>query len=151
MLTFHLRLFAATLAVGVLAGLLSAAIEGSVSVLWVLVAALAAAGAGLAAGTLRRRRLTYTITTRRLVVRVGLLSRELYECRLDRVQNVSYRQSLLERALAIGTVSFETAGESGFDFTFAGVEEPGHVVRAVDRALGALGGDTPCEDPERGS
>jgi len=136
MLTFHLRGAALTVGGGVAAGLLSAAIEGSVRVLWVAAAVLVVFAAALGVGALRRRRLTYTITTERLTIQIGLLSRERHECRLERVQNVSFTQSLLERMLGVGTVDFDTAAGAGFEFRFDGVEDPRAVVEDVNRALG---------------
>ena len=136
MLAFHLRGLVAAVAAGVAAGLLSAAAHGSVEVLWVVVAVVAAAAAALAVAALRRRRLTYTITSERLTIEVGILSRELHETRLERVQNVTARQSLLERALGIGTVDFDTAGGAEYSFSFAGVDDPRAIVRVVHDALG---------------
>ena len=137
MLPFHVRGLGAAVLAGVVAGLISAILDGSVQVGWVLVAVVLVFAIAVGLGALRRRRLTYTVTSERLRVQVGLLSRELHECRIERVQNVSYRQSLLDRALGVGTVDFDTAAEAGFDFRFAGVDDPAAVVRAVDRALRA--------------
>src|SRR5438270_9814458 len=108
MLAFHVRGLLATVLAGVLAGLISAVASGGVEVIWVVVAGVAVAAAAIAVGAVRRRRLTYTITSERLTIEVGILGRELHETRLERVQNVSARQSLLERALGIGTVDFDT-------------------------------------------
>jgi len=46
-------------------------------------------------------------------------------------------QRLIERALGVGTVDFDTAGSAAFDFSFVGVAEPRRLVRTVDRALRA--------------
>ena len=50
-------------------------------------------------GSLRRVSTTYTVSDERLTIHVGLLSRDLHQTRLERVQNVNLRQSLLERIL----------------------------------------------------
>ena len=52
---------------------------------------------------------TDTLTTRRLISRRGVLSREGREIPIDRVQSVSYRRTLLERMLGCGTLILETA------------------------------------------
>jgi Bacterial PH domain len=57
---------------------------------------------------------------------------------------VNSSQSLFERVLRIGTVDFDTAGESQFDFSFRGVSEPRGIVRTVDRALHELRGSAPA-------
>ncbi len=64
-----------------------------------------------------------------------MLSRQLHETRLDRVQNVGTSQSLLDRMLGIGTVDFDTAGGAGFDFAFRGIASPESVVHTVNQAL----------------
>jgi uncharacterized membrane protein YdbT with pleckstrin-like domain len=112
-------------------------VDGPVQVTWVIVAVLAVFVAVLGRGLARRLQTTYTITDQRLTIERGLMTRELYETRLERVQNVSLRQSLLERVLGVGTVDFDTAGSAGFDFSFRGVSEPRRIVRTVDRALRA--------------
>jgi uncharacterized membrane protein YdbT with pleckstrin-like domain len=137
MLAFHSKGLAAAVAAGVLAGLVSAAAEGSVSVSWVVLGVLAVFAAVILGGLLRRRRTTYTITSQRLTIQLGLISRELHEARLERVQNVSWRQSMLERLLGVGTVDFDTAGGAAFDFSFRGVADPHGIVRTVDQALRA--------------
>lgn len=130
-----LRGLLVSLAVGVAAGIASAVADGRVQVLWVVGAVLACALAMLGQGQLHRLQTTYSITDRRLTIETGLLSRDLHQTRLDRVQNVRARQSVAQRLLGIGTVDFDTAGEMGFDFSFRGVEDPGGIVSTVDRAI----------------
>ena len=55
---------------------------------------------------------TDTLTTRRLISRRGVLSREGREIPVDRVQSVSYRRTLLDRMLGCGTLVVQTAGET---------------------------------------
>jgi uncharacterized membrane protein YdbT with pleckstrin-like domain len=135
MLAFHLKGFVLAVAAGVLAGLLSTAISGQVSAGWVVLAVLAVFVVVIAQGAVRRQRTTYTITTRRLTIEVGLLARQVHETRLEQIQNVNTSQSLLERALGIGDVSFDTAGGAAFDFAFHGVSQPRRIVRTVGDAL----------------
>jgi uncharacterized membrane protein YdbT with pleckstrin-like domain len=135
MIGFHLKGLLAAVAAGVLAGLITAAVSGPVSVLWVVVAVLVVFVAVIVNGIIRRRRTTYTITSQRLTIQTGLASRELHETRLDRVQNVNSRQSVMQRMLRVGTVDFDTAGSASFDFSFRGVAHPDRIVRTVDRAL----------------
>ncbi|WP_354701864.1 membrane-flanked domain protein [Paraconexibacter sp. AEG42_29] len=88
----------------------------------------------VAVGFLKRIGTSYTITSERLHIRRGLLSRSVQQTKLERVQNVNTEQSFFERVLQIGTVDFDTAGTDDSDFTFAGVANPDEVVTAVDRA-----------------
>ncbi len=135
MVGFHLKGLLAAIGAGVLAGLISAAVSGPVSVPWVVVAVLVVFAFVITSGLIRRRRTTYTITSQRLTIQLGLMSRELHETRLDRVQNVGSHQSVLQRLLGVGTVDFDTAGGAAFDFSFRGVAHPHRIVRTVDHAL----------------
>ena len=106
-----------------------------------VVAAVAVIGVAitLLAGFIRRVTTSYTITNRRLHIRRGVVSREVQETRLERVQNVNYSQGFLERVLQIGDVDFDTAGGDDYGFTFAGVADPEQVTEQVDRATGRAG------------
>jgi uncharacterized membrane protein YdbT with pleckstrin-like domain len=85
-------------------------------------------------GFLKRLSTRYVITTERLHIRRGILSKATQETRIQRVQNVNTDQSLFERLLQVGTVDFDTAGTDDSEFRFVGVADPRNVVRAVDRA-----------------
>ena len=135
MVGFHLKWFVLSVVAGVLAGVLSAAITRHTGTGWVVIAVLLVFGAGIALGLVRRRRTTYTITTQSLTVEVGLLGREIHRTRLEQIQNVGASQSLLERALGVGSVCFDTAGGGAFDFAFRGVADPRRIVSSVDDAL----------------
>ena len=135
MLAFHVKAILAAVLAGVIAGVGSALANNHLEVGWVVVAVLVVLGGTLLVGFVRRQATTYTITSERLTVQLGLLSRELHETRLERVQNVASQQSLLDRLLGIGTVDFDTAGGAGFDFAFHGVDNPETIVRTVDLAL----------------
>jgi uncharacterized membrane protein YdbT with pleckstrin-like domain len=88
-------------------------------------------------GFIRRVTTTYTITDRRLNIGRGIVSREVQETRLERVQNVNYQQSVFQRMMQIGDVDFDTAAGDDYNFVFAGVAEPADVVHRVDQATGA--------------
>ena len=90
-------------------------------------------------GFVKRLATTYTITDRRLNIRRGIISREIQETRLERVQNVNYRQSVYQRVMQIGDVDFDTAAGDDYNFVFTGVSEPDEVVHMVDQATGGRG------------
>jgi uncharacterized membrane protein YdbT with pleckstrin-like domain len=135
MLAFHIKGVLLSVLIGAIAGLLSALVSGRVQAIWVVAGVLAVFVAVLGTGLMRRMQTTYTITDQRLTIQLGLLTRELHEARLERVQNVRLRQSLLERAIGVGTVYFDTAASAAFDFSFAGIANPRQIVRTVDAAL----------------
>ena len=140
MTAFYAKGLLASVAAGVVAGLVSALASGQVEVGWVIAVVLVAFVALIAGGQIKRIQTTYAITNQRLTIETGLFSRDLHQTRLERVQNVNSRQSLGERILRIGTVDFDTAAETEFDFSFHGVGDPRGIVRTVDRALHELGG-----------
>jgi uncharacterized membrane protein YdbT with pleckstrin-like domain len=94
-------------------------------------------GVTVLAGFVKRVATTYTITDRRLNIRRGIVSREVQETRLERVQNVNYKQSVYQRLMQIGDVDFDTAAGDDYNFVFAGVADPQDVVHRVDQATGA--------------
>jgi uncharacterized membrane protein YdbT with pleckstrin-like domain len=88
----------------------------------------------VAVGHVKRTATDYVVSTQRLYIRKGILSKHVQQTRIDRVQNVNTSQTLLDRILRVGTVDFDTAGSDGSDFRFVGISEPGAIVAAVDRA-----------------
>lgn len=91
-------------------------------------------------GFIRRLATTYTITDARLHIKRGIVSREVQETRLTRVQNVNYSQTVIERVLQVGTVDFDTAAGDDYEFRFRGVADPEDVVKQVDSAVGDAAG-----------
>ncbi len=88
-------------------------------------------------GFIKRVTTHYTITNKRLRIQRGIISREIQETRLERVQNVNFTQGVFQRMLQIGDVDFDTAGGDDYNFVFAGVAQPDEVVQQVDRATQA--------------
>ena len=127
LLSFYIGGFFAVAAVGVIAGLIWGFWLGLV-VGAVLLALL------LVVGFVKRMATTYMVSTQRLYIRRGLLSKRMQQTRIDRVQNVNTAQSLRDRLLRVGTVDFDTAGTDDSEFRFVGIANPAAVVRAVDRA-----------------
>jgi uncharacterized membrane protein YdbT with pleckstrin-like domain len=111
-------------------------VTGTDANLVILVAVIGVAVVVLA-GFIKRITTHYTITTRRLHIKRGIIAREIQETRLERVQNVNYNQSLLQRMLQVGDVDFDTAAGDDYNFIFAGVANPDEVVEQVDRATHA--------------
>lgn len=62
---------------------------------------------------LRWRTTHYVITTHRLLFRDGILARRGRDLALSRITDVSFTQSLWERIINSGTLTIETAGDSG--------------------------------------
>jgi uncharacterized membrane protein YdbT with pleckstrin-like domain len=137
-LSFYLRGLIITIIGGAIAGGISRATGKSVDVLVVVLVVVVLFVIVVIWGFVTRLATRYTITNRRLTIELGILSREQHQTRLERVQNVNTSQTLLERILRVGTVDFDTAAESGYDFKFRGVSNPREIVRTVDRAIHAF-------------
>jgi uncharacterized membrane protein YdbT with pleckstrin-like domain len=120
---------------------------------WPLAVVIAAiiAALTLIVGYLRRVSTKYLITTQRLRISRGIVRRSVQETRLDRVQNVNYEQSVLDRIFGVGNVDFDTAGTDDSEFRFEWVNGPEKVVRAVDEAIHestAIRSPTPGSPPQ---
>jgi uncharacterized membrane protein YdbT with pleckstrin-like domain len=126
-LSFYITGLIGSLIIGILVALI---VSTSVGVVVFLVLF----GLDILVGFLRRVSTRYTITTQRLRIERGLLSKHVQQTRIERVQNVNTNQTFVSRVLRVGTVDFDTAGTDDSDFTFTGVGNPHEVVEAVDHA-----------------
>ena len=127
---FYLKGTLVAAGAGVLAGLIDSS-TGLGIVTFVVIVAIT-----ILVGFVKRVATVYTITDRRLNIKRGIVSKEVQETRLERVQNVNYRQSVYQRLMQIGDVDFDTAATDDYNFVFYGVANPGEVVEAVDKATG---------------
>ena len=132
---FYLKGLAVGAAAGVLATLLNDGGAGLGVVTFAVIAAIT-----ILVGFIKRVATVYTITDRRLNIKVGIISRKVQETRLQRVQNVNFNQGVYERLMQIGDVEFTTAGADESNFVFAGVAQPEQVVQQVEQATPILAG-----------
>src|SRR3954447_12801524 len=122
-------------------GLLVAAVAAAIGYFAADKSGGVAAGVGIAVmlivlvvGWLRRITTRYLITNRRLQIRRGLLSKNVEETRVERVVDVTVRQSLWNRILQIGAVDFDNASaQQGDLFRFTGIADPHDVTRAINQ------------------
>jgi uncharacterized membrane protein YdbT with pleckstrin-like domain len=133
-LGFYIKGLLVAAAAAVLAGLINEGVGLGV-VTFAVIAAIV-----VLAGFIKRVATVYTITDRRLNIKVGIISRKVQETRLQRVQNVNYNQGVYERVMQIGDVEFTTAGTDESNFVFAGVAQPEQVVQQVEHATPLLAG-----------
>lgn len=93
-------------------------LPASASHLWAVragigIAALIAAVVWFAVPFLRWRTTIYEVTTRRLRLREGIVSRSGRDFPLNRISDVSFSQGLLDRLLGCGRLIVESPGEYG--------------------------------------
>jgi uncharacterized membrane protein YdbT with pleckstrin-like domain len=133
-LGFYIKGLLVAAAAAVLAGLINEG-AGLGVVTFAVIAAIV-----VLAGFVKRVATVYTITDRRLNIKVGIIARKVQETRLQRVQNVNFNQGVYERVMQIGDVEFTTAGTDESNFVFAGVAQPEEVVQQVEHATPVLSG-----------
>jgi membrane protein YdbS with pleckstrin-like domain len=107
---------------------------------WIGLLVLALTLLGSVGRFLRWRTTEFVLTTARLIVRQGILSKHGIEIPLDRIMNISYHQTLLERLLRTGDLVVESAGEDGRQ-TFTDVSDPAQVQNLIYKT---------AEEDERG-
>lgn len=133
-------LVAPVLALLVLAGVTGLAValmpESLVPVGWVALAALVAAGVlwWVVVPFLRWRTTTYTLTSRRLITRRGILGRHGHDVPLARIVHVGYQRSLGDRLLGCGTLYLRTASEAE-PLVLPDVPDVAQVHRMVDELV----------------
>ncbi|UPM42251.1 PH domain-containing protein [Halocatena salina] len=73
------------------------------------------------------RSVQYVLTAEEVYKKTGIISRNVVNIRLDRIQNTSYTQSLPERFLGYGHIQIDTAGTGGSDLVLTNVPNPEYV------------------------
>jgi uncharacterized membrane protein YdbT with pleckstrin-like domain len=127
LLSFYIGGVVAVAVIAVIVALVASAVTG-------IVVGVVLFAAVVVVGFVKRMATTYLVTTQRLYIRRGILSKREQQTRIDRVQNVNTDQRLRDRILRVGTVDFDTAGTDDSEFRFVGIANPSSVVRAVDKA-----------------
>jgi hypothetical protein len=87
--------------------------KAPIAVLYLVLAVLVVALSWLGARAVRRSATTIVVTTARVMRRTGVLSRTNLEIRLERINELSYHQSIAGRLLREGEVLIEVGGETG--------------------------------------
>ncbi len=124
MLSFHIKWFVITL---VLFFLLLLVRSLGLGLPYTLIGAVLLVGVALtiAIGWIHRFFTQYTITTKRLNIRRGVLSKTESSTNVDRIQNITVKQSPVDRIMKVGSIDFDTAGDEASDrFSFLGVNHP---------------------------
>jgi len=81
----------------------------------------------------KRASLAYTITKNSVRSRNGLIARDESEIRIIDVREVGVFQSIGQRVLGIGNVSFASAGTGGVEVVFEGINKPHKIKDFVNK------------------
>lgn len=134
MLAFHLKGFAIAI-IAVLILMLLNWIGIDISTIFITAVALVAIVFTILAGWIMRFFTEYAITTKRLHIRRGILSKTESSTNVDRIQNITTTQSPFDRILRCGTLDFDTAGDaSDSEFAFRGVNNPQALREQIQRS-----------------
>jgi len=80
---------------------------------------------------LKCRATTLTVTTYRITLRQGLLSKNAREIGRQDVRNIQVRQRFLQRLLHVGTVAVSSAAAGKTEITVSGIRSPSQVADLV--------------------
>ena len=97
--------------------------------------------AWMAAGIIRWKATEITVTSRRVLVKTGIVRRHTKEILLSKVESVSIDESGLGRVLGFGTLTVH--GTGGTPETFDRITRPHAFRREVQMQIEALSGSTP--------
>lgn len=82
----------------------------------------------------------YVLTDRRIIRVRGVLTVQVFECALGRVQHTEIVRILREQLFGLGTVTFSTAGTGGVEAAWEMVGRPFDVQQEVAKAVRRYGG-----------
>lgn len=81
----------------------------------------------------------YVLTDRRVIRRRGVFQVDVFEARLDRIQQTSVLQLVRERIFGLGSIAFATAGTSRLEALWEAVRAPFEVQKTVIEAIDRYG------------
>jgi Bacterial PH domain len=108
-----------------------------VGVGYFLLALVLVAAGWLAIRALKWHTTNIVLTTSRILERRGVLSRTGVEIRLDRVNELSYRQTLIERIVHTGSLEVEVGGETGV-VIFSHLPQPAALQSLITEQIDAM-------------
>jgi membrane protein YdbS with pleckstrin-like domain len=96
----------------------------------------------------------FVVTNRRVIRKVGVLSREIQHAPIEKIQDVTIEQGILGRMLGYGTVIVETASEKGM-LVFPAISSPesmrthiwGQAPATMPAAAGTVAASSPAPAP----
>jgi len=84
----------------------------------------------------RRYSWAYAIDGDTIESREGMIARKVRSIRVQDLRNINVNQTLIQRILGVGDVEFSSAGGSGIEVVFRGVDKPLEVKALAQRLQG---------------
>ena len=97
---------------------------------WVTVIAIVAGAVWLVRRYMKWISTNFVITSNRIIFRQGIVSKSGVEIPLDRVMNVNFHQTMVERMLGAGDLLIESGGEDG-QSRFTDIRHPDRVQNLI--------------------
>jgi uncharacterized membrane protein YdbT with pleckstrin-like domain len=91
----------------------------------------------------------YVVTTNGLYKKTGVLSRDVQKIDFEKVQNISFSQGVIGTQLGYGSVNISTAGGSGIEMRFSGIEDPKAVQELITKRTKRVREDEADETVEK--
>ena len=88
---------------------------------------------------LDRRGKKYTVTTRRVTARKGIVTKTVDEVNIAHIRSMNVRQDLWGRLLNYGDIFIGTAGTEGVEVTIFGVQDPVSLKELIARQGSKIG------------
>ena len=73
----------------------------------------------------------YTVTTKRIIDREGLIARRTVEIFLKDIRSINIRQNILQRLFRVGDIHIGTAGTAGLEISIEGISHPQKVKETI--------------------
>ena len=105
-------------------------------IVYIVLGFLIVSVARLVTALVKWRTTYFVVTSQRLIYREGVLAREGVEIPLDRVNNVNFSQTILERLLGVGDLVVESGGKDGQQ-SFSDVSQPEKVQNIIHSTIRA--------------
>lgn len=131
---------AAALVVSIIIGIVAlVALDGTAGdvVGWLAVALIVVSAVWLISRYLKWISINFVVTSDRVIYRSGIFAKSGIEIPLDRVNNVIFGQSFIERLLGAGNLLIESGGETGQQ-RFTDVRQPDRVQMIINAQKSAL-------------
>jgi membrane protein YdbS with pleckstrin-like domain len=100
------------------------------AVRWVVLAGIVVGAIWLVSRYMKWISTNFVITSNRIIFRQGIISKTGIEIPLDRVMNVNFHQTILERMLGAGDLLIESGGEDGQSH-FTDIRHPDRVQNLI--------------------
>jgi uncharacterized membrane protein YdbT with pleckstrin-like domain len=101
---------------------------------WIVVGLVVAWAVWLAIKYMAWARTYFVVTNQRVIYRTGVVARHGVEIPLDRINNINFRQRIIERMIGAGNLDIESAGDQGSS-TFDFVRHPDGVQQEIYKQM----------------